>query len=377
MKIPHGSAAAAIFTIILVSIGCNPLNVDRETIAVAAVSHSVSEPSLNTTPIPRGNRLLGIETTTVPPGLTYEDNMVKAQSMNAQATCMSIQWNQIEPKPKEYADPDFGLSIANLYYPTKNMKLSLIIRSIDTVVTPVPSDLKNTRFDDPKMITRFQAMLDWVFDKIPKLELSSLQIGNEIDLNVISTPSFWSQYATFVKEVVSHVHMTRPGTLVGFTVTHRTAGSNLEANILAAAKTADVIGITYYPLNEDFTVKPSSVVAGDFARIVQAFGTKTIHIAEIGLPTGKANQSSETLQSQFLESVFLAWDIHVDKIPYVSIDRLVDYNHSEAKSMAAEYGIRNNVAFTSFIETLGLQSFAGVDKSAVATLRRLTQERSW
>ena len=327
--------------------------------------------------VPRGNRVLGIETTTVPPGLTYDDNIAKAQSVNARGTSMSIQWNQIEPSPKAYTDPDSGLAIANAYYPTKNIGLSLIIRSVDTVDVPVPSDLKNTKFDDPKLIARFQAMLDWVFEKTPQLELISLQIGNEIDLNAISTPDFWSQYKTFVREVTNHVHKKRPGTLVGFTVTHRAAGGELQANILAAAQATDLIGVTYYPLDDDFSVKPSSVVVGDFDRIVSAFGSKPIHMAEVGLPTGSANNSSEALQAKFLESIFVAWDKYASKIPYLAIDRLVDYSPSTAASYATEYGMPDNLEFTSFIETLGLQSYAGDDKAAIATLRRLTEERGW
>ncbi len=53
-------------------------------------------------------------------------------------------------------------------------------------------------------------MLDWVFEKIPDLKRTSLQIGNEIDINAISTPIFWKQYETFVREVAQHVHTKRP-----------------------------------------------------------------------------------------------------------------------------------------------------------------------
>ncbi len=328
-------------------------------------------------PIARRHRLLGIDIADLPQGRSYDDNVAKALEVKAGATSLSLQWNQVEVAPQKYTDPGEALTISNVYYPSVKLKLSLNIRSVDTVTTPIPSDLVKTKFDSPLMISRYQSMLDWVFEKIPNVDLVSLQIGNELDLNSISTPAFWEQYSAFASQVTSHVHLRRPGTLVGFTVTHGSAEGKFKSNILAASNGCDVIGVTYYPLTQNSIVLPVSVVEGDFAKIISAFGTKPIYVQEVGYPTGKANRSSELLQAQFLEKVFEAWDQHADKIPYLSIDRLVDYSHSGSTSMAADYGFHGNVAFTSFLETIGMQSHTGKDKAAVATLKKLTQERDW
>jgi hypothetical protein len=45
----------------------------------------------------------------------------------------------------------------------------------------VPSDLFETRFNDPQMINRFRQLIDFIFTIVDPDLVMNFQIGNEID----------------------------------------------------------------------------------------------------------------------------------------------------------------------------------------------------
>ena len=83
----------------------------------------------------------------------------------------------------------------------KGLKLILTITPIHTNVKVTPSDLKNKTLDDPEVIERYKKLLEFVFAKLPDVELSSLVIGSEMDVYFGEDKNLWAQYLNFFSEV--------------------------------------------------------------------------------------------------------------------------------------------------------------------------------
>ena len=149
----------------------------------------------------------------------------------------------------------------------RGIPLNLNLQTINTVTREVPADLETVTWDDPLMISRFKAMLDYLFAQIPDLQISELAIGNE-----------------------------------------------------------DYLSVTYYPLQSDFTVRDPSEVGGDFDLLVALYPGKPIAFQECGYPSAAACNSSEQKQSDFVRAVFAAWDRHATRINHISFFLLSDWS---------------------------------------------------
>ena len=158
----------------------------------------------------KGERQLSIEVTT-DSGDDYGEAFVLAQSLGMEVTSLSLQWDELEPRPGNNGTAPNWLEIANDFFPTQAMSTSFMIGPIDTNNLRLPADLKDKAFDDPEVIERFERLLDYVFEQIPELELSSLAIGNEIDGYLGTNKRRWQEYSTFFREVSAYAKTKRSG----------------------------------------------------------------------------------------------------------------------------------------------------------------------
>ena len=89
---------------------------------------------------PRGDRTLSMDITEAS-GEDFESAVTAAQSLGAQATSLSVYWDELETAPGVYNPDPNWLAIANLFYPTKDMRVSLAISVIDTTNLRLPAAL--------------------------------------------------------------------------------------------------------------------------------------------------------------------------------------------------------------------------------------------
>jgi hypothetical protein len=269
-------------------------------------------------------------------------------------------WTSIEVAPGVYANDN--LPIANVYYPAYGVPVRLMISPIQTNFKVVPSDLAGKPFDDLTLIARFNAMLDWVATQIPDLTVAAIILGNEYDVFLGSDPAAWAAYTAFYAATASHARSLWPTARISAEATLPGAiGAMLPYN-QALNQHSDVLSVSYYPLNRNFTVQPPAVVQDAFDRICELYALP-IEFEEIGYPSGKLNRSSPTLQAQFVHEVFLAWDRHADQVRMVDFTWMHDLPPSVARSIARLYGVRTP-QFTEYIATLGLRNADGTDKPA-------------
>ncbi len=331
----------------------------------------------------KGDRLLGIDFLNSTEDGTFEGDFEKARGFGIDFTGLHLLWGQIETSPENYTDPGNALSAFNEFCNNENIKFSLMIRPIDLTGKTVPDDLDNVRFNTQLMKSRFKSLIDFVFTKIDYQLLTSLQIGNEIDQYDTSNehPDFWSDYGNFLFDIRSYIGLEYPGLKLSFTVTLLgvTTGEHKDSGVFEAlSEVTDVVGVTYYPINNDFTVMDPDVVDVHFAAITSKFVGKIIYFGEVGYQTGNKCNSSERKQAQFICNVFHAWDAYKDNIKLISFVRMNDISQPQAEEMAGPYGIGDE-KFIEYLRTLGLHTYngSGTDKEGFSVLKEHANLRGW
>lgn len=326
-------------------------------------------------PPEKGDRTLAMSLT-IAENDDFPAALTVAREAGMEATSLPLQWDDLEAAPATY-ESEF-LDIANAYYPTQGVVVSLEVNPIDTNNVRLPADLLGLPYDHPLLIARYKALLDWVFSRIPQLELNSFVIGNEIDATLGANSPAWNQYINFFSEVSAHVRLLRPGLKVGAKGTFEGLTGFAKPWLQALNQSSDAVFATYYPLTATFLVRPPGSVHQDFDTLTGDYPAREILLLETGYPSGALNQSSEHLQAAFVRELFRAWDKHREVLTLVEFVWLHDVPQAVVDDWLLYYGV-SDPAFAEYLLTLGLRSYAGdgTDKPAFQALRREAAARGW
>lgn len=362
--------------------------------------------------VAKGDRILEIQTSE-PANGDFAAAFNLAQTVGMESASLAVDWNEIDigtdnntvpPIPIYANDPDTDfLAIANSCYPNTNTKLSLMLRPITTLTKMAPPGFENIPFDDPAMIERFKAFLDHAFSKIPDIEITALAIGSEVDLYLLD-PDLQDEYLIFYEQVIAYARIAyaqlypdKALLKVTVEVTHKgLLDPATSAYYQQLNDFSDVIGVSYYPL-EDGLVQDPSVVAQHFSDLLALYPDKNLHFFQLGYPSGyyataaypeyeagdvtPVIDSSGTLQSDFIESVFDAWDDHTGRIDLISFTWMHDMTQTDVAATIADpaFGGLSDPPpdYVEFLRTLGLRSEAAVDKPAWTTLANQAAARGW
>jgi hypothetical protein len=359
---------------------------------------SYTSSSSATAIVPKGTRVLGLDTNNAAADFTFNQSFALAQSIGVSAGTVHLDWNTDEGAGSgatsgTFTDTVGQLASANAYYSAVGAEVSLTIAPIDTPGFELPSDLSGLPMNNANVITRFNAFMDWVLSSMPNTTFTSIQIGNEIDSpSAASTTLYWTEYLTFIQSVVAHLHSAKPGVKIGVTTTlygltgQSANGGVASTGILNLLSSIDDLGLTYYPLDSSFMVKNPSVVATDMGEVFKLVPSTPIYIQEAGYPTSSTCGGSEANQTSFVDQIFAAWDLHASQIPFVAFLRMNDLSCSGASSLAATYGLGGNAAFVAYLETLGFRTYSGSECASTGTsstkpawteLQNQAQLRGW
>lgn len=305
----------------------------------------------------------------------YDASFTLAKALGMSRVGLYQNWTAIETAPQTYNMAI--MDIANYYYPAYQMAVDLTITPIHTNNLEVPSDLATTAFDSPVFINRFKRLLDSIKAHTPNLSLSSLVIGSEHDVYLGTNTQRWSQYTTFYNAVASHAKMIWPGLKVATELTF--SGITTQNTFAQALNTSsDYIGISYYPLNTDFTVKPVATLSTDFDTLVGLYPSKPLCFYQYGYPSSAECNSSEVQQAQFIAQTFTSWDTYASHIQMIDFTWLHDLDVASVDYYGNYYGITNK-AFLEYLRTLGLRSWNnnGTDKVAFTELQCQAKARGY
>jgi hypothetical protein len=337
--------------------------------------------------LPKGDRILAWQVDVT------QNNRLDSAITYAQIACMesihyAFSWSLMEPTAGTFdqAYLNSSLGISDAYFTALGIKLELNIPTMNTVVKEVPADLLSVDFDDPVMISRFKIILDTIFSRLPNLELSALNIGNESDIFMGTDPIQYNAYKTFLDSVVPYAkqlyfNIHSDSLKVGTTLTHAGLIDAVKAPLCHLLNgNLDIVSTTYYPLNNDFTMKSPTVVNTDFSELVTEYPdtVQPIYFVECGYSTSAVCNSSESLQSDFFKNVFTAWDTYQDNIKYLTIYKTTDWSQVFVDDLAIHFGTTDTI-FLEYLRTLGVRTFPGngVNKIAYETILCELNSRGW
>lgn len=308
--------------------------------------------------------IISVDVSTSPQNssFNYDSCFVLGKKIGMGSVGIYQNWTAIETSPLNYNM--LIMDIANSYYPAHNMAVDLTIAPIHTNNLEVPSDLASLSFSNTVMINRFNRLLDSIKAHIPNVTLSSLVIGSEHDIYLGNNTLAWANYTTFYNNVSAHAKSLWAGLKVSTELTYNglttqnTLAQNLNSN-------SDYIGISYYPLNTDFTVKSPTVIPTDFANLVAFYPSKPLCFYQYGYPSSTTCNSSVVLQSQFITQTFTSWDTYASNIKMIDFTWLHDLDVTVVNFYSNYYGI-TDAAFLEYLRSLGLRNWGsnGTNKLA-------------
>lgn len=282
-------------------------------------------------------------------GSSIEPHFKQAVAAGISIVYISPKWNEIEPKASEYrfdsVDADIERAVRN------NVPVVCDFRVIDTNQRAMPTDLQKKDFDDREVHARLLAALDALAPHF-RGRVRWLMIGNEIDPYFGGHSREVSAYARLFGDGAQHAKQLVPGLMVSATAT--VGGLNQINGLLRPIYSqSDFVGLTYYPLNADFTVRGPDTVASDFARMVEAAAGKPILLQEVGYPSSTRNNSSDSQQAQFFQQVFDSLRRYRNNFIAANFFLMADFPDWLVDQFSRYYG-SNAERFRSYLKTLGV-----------------------
>ena len=344
----------------------------------SSTTASTADPALA-----QGARVLGMDVRSVP-SVTYAMAYDQAMALGVREVSVSLDWSQLEPTVGN--DDDTLPAIIDAFYPLQPGDIALVLRPLDTPGPRLPADLAGLSFDNPAVITAFENFLTHLHGQLATLNASGklkwIHVGNEIDASLGSDAARWSEWETFFSAAKARIETlwgtsVVVGSIVQFSALEDAATRTQYLNFLP---NLDSAVLTYYPLNADFTTRPPSSVATDFDFVASTIPAKPILLQECGYPSSTVNNSSETLQADFMSAVFNAWDAHRDRINLVDFTWQYDVSEATADQWVIAFGLSGQpgeTAFKYYLWTLGLSRYDSTEKPALQRLRDEWQRRAW
>lgn len=339
---------------------------------------SCGKHSSTPSPIPKGNRQAAIHITQAQNN-SYDVEIARVQSLDIDIVPVTFAWNQVE------TDTGFDFSLVNLansYYPGKNMAISLNLSPIYAISSALPSELQSRAFDDPIVISRFEAFLDSIHARLGATQINDVILGLEVDDYLSSHGSAWAAYNVLYDSALVHVkQLWGTDMRVGVETSWSAAVSTAKDSILRLNQQSDMMVLSYYPLQNNFTIRAPTVVQGDIANILGLYPNIPLFIVETGYQTSPVCNSSDELQRQFIANLFTTWDAYADRISFIGFLWLTDLSDSVVAQDVSAYGVSGPYlnAFEAYLQTTGLRTYpgAGTDKPGFTQLKSELAVRGW
>ncbi len=326
----------------------------------------------------KGTRKLGVHITAAQ-GQTYPAAYAQARSAGVDCVPYTFQWTAVEDSSGY--DPQGLMSDINGFYSNEPVSLSLCLSPIAANRRDIPADLASLAFDDPVMISRFNQLLDTLHQRMASTQLRYLLIGNEVDNYFSQHPEEWSAYTRFCVAARAHARSLWGNSLLVGSET--TLGASIGVNhqpIDSLHAAMDMVCLTYYPLNNDFSMEPVAQMNVDMETMFAMHPHQQILLQEFGYATSAVCGGSEAAQADFVHQTFTCWDKHETQMVYLAFLWLNDLSDAESQAVTAYYGLNATPVeqkFTAYIRSLGLCNNDGSAKQGFVALQSEAASRGW
>jgi hypothetical protein len=243
-----------------------------------------------------------------------------SMGVGARGMVQSWTWSALEP---DSARLNVQQLLADVRYVRSRGLTSFVgLQLINTVKREVPADLNGVPWDDPRMLRRFERLLDALAPILP--EVTYLSVGNEV-AGYLARYGEWSPYISFLTGAVAAAHRRAPNIKVGATLEYVEASSQ--------------------------TTRTRALIAlSDVAIFV---------LQELGYPASSLNKSSEAMQAAFFTDAIAQWRERRARMPFVSLFMLHDFTQQQCAELGVYYNLPNQQSFLSFLCTIGLRRADG------------------
>jgi len=311
------------------------------------------------------------------------------------ATTLHILWSDIETSAGVFDGPQVAaLRLANQTYSQRNLKVSLTVSPIVSGILTVPDDLRpglttqSITFGDQAVVERFLNLLTFIHSELPDVEVTSVQIGYEIDklLAEVQDAGFWLSYIVLHRAALEHVKSLWGATVPVSSLWSADGFLNPEYDALRELLTFvdDVVSLTYFPHRDDFTIYEPAEIPDQLWQIASRAYPQEVYFQAVGYPSAPITGSSTTKQSQFLYAFFEFWDQAKDQVRFASFGPLHDLPQAQAALLANSPEFRNvspayRDRLVAYLASLGLRTYPGdgEHKPAYNTLRNHAFDRVW
>jgi len=219
------------------------------------------------------------------------------------------------------------------------------------------------------MINRFTTLLDQIVPILVQKGVFYVSFGNEVDAWLSINPSEQENYLQWFTTAKKYAQAINSSLAIGLTLefpsfVQYNAGNTLYAFVSSYVAAMDAVSVTYYPFAPQGNFEESNMsivgIPGDFDTMVSSVQNKFILIQEIGFPGGyepvPTDGSSEELQRQFVEAIFVQLAAHKSQIVFMSYYLMNDISPAYCLHLSQYYGF-NNTNFVEYLCTLGLRRY--------------------
>lgn len=245
-------------------------------------------------------------------------------------------------------------------------KYHLLIRNPSTTVNPVPRIYSGLNFEDSELTNAFYDFATAIIDSFGTV-LDYLTVGGESDIYFITHPNEMDEYVDLLSRIAGYLNTNQPSTKFATVVTFEHGVQSNDDLWQLTKSFSDMLAITYWPLNGDFTIIPSAIadIEDNMSDLLIAADGKPVVIKESGIPSSTFLGSSEIIQAEFIEELFRQ-TIHIDEIEIVGWDFLADFNNA-----TVDFFVNFQQIFTpefrAYFESLGLMDTLANPKPGYST----------
>ena len=306
-------------------------------------------PAVGLSSIPQGSLLTSAQ---------REGALGVAVGMGSQTLNVNARWSELEPSPGVYslARIQNEMQLAQKY----GLMALLTIGGIYAGVNAMPPDLQGRAWDDPLVISRFEALLAHVLPTVPAA-VKWLNLGYEVDSYLSVHQNELPNYRRFldtVKPYAKGLKSVPVGVVFSF---DSTFASNLV--FVGLHSFADQITFDYYDVGPNFQQRDVATVDKDLWLMTRLAEGRPLVLGEVGYSSGSASGSSLSRQNQFFQNFFTALSKRGNQFQAVTLWSLNDLPPAAVNQALAIHAL-NSSASAAFMGTLGLRDSAGNPKPA-------------
>jgi hypothetical protein len=276
------------------------------------------------------------------------------------------QWSKLEPRAGAF---DLGKARVPLSA-SSPLPVAFTLKIIDAGRREMPDSYKGLAWDAPEMVERVTRLIDQLAPLLHDRPWT-YAVGNEIDTYFAQRPGEIAAYARLLAVVKARVRAHHPR--ASFTTAFQSSALPLVHTLYAPiVGVLDHIGVTYYPLNADLSVRPPQQSVADIAAALTFARGVPIAFQEIGYPSATRLGSSPEQQAEFMrlafESIRAAGTARILGATYLFQSDLPQWLVSD---LVAAYGLSSE-NFRAFLTTLGLRDHDDSPKPAWTEFIRQT-----